>query len=383
MNTDHFKNFIVDSGFPSLFVDLKSLEHNCLYAKKNSKGLKIRIATKSLRSLNLINKIKDYLGEQFIGLMAYDLREAIWLVENGYDNVLMGYPLFDLEALKQINKNKRLKESITLMIDSKDHLRALDKFNDLRICIDFDMSYYLLGLNFGVFRSSQKDKRNFSDLITLVSQSSNTLVGAMGYEAQLAGVPDRLGLLTPVVRLLKKFSQPHIIKLRAQIKQEIKSLEFFNGGGTGSLHFSSSDHSLTEVTIGSGFFCSHLFDDYKNLNFSPSIFFSLPVTRKPQSNVITCAGGGYISSGQIGVSRLPRPIYPANLKYVENEMAGEVQTPLVVESSRSTLSIGDHVFFRPAKSGEICERFDDISLIRNGQIIEKVKTYRGEGKCFY
>ena len=42
------------------------------------------------------------------------------------------------------------------MIDSKEHLDILDKFNGLKICIDFDMSYYFLGLNFGVYRSSPK-----------------------------------------------------------------------------------------------------------------------------------------------------------------------------------------------------------------------------------
>jgi D-serine deaminase-like pyridoxal phosphate-dependent protein len=47
------------------------------------------------------------------------------------------------------------------------------------------------------------------------------------------------------------------------------------------------------------------------------------------------------------------------------------------------LSIGDPVFFRPAKAGEIAERFDEYVLVRDGSVQEIVPTYRGEGQTFY
>jgi D-serine deaminase-like pyridoxal phosphate-dependent protein len=66
----------------------------------------------------------------------------------------------------------------------------------------------------------------------------------------------------------------------------------------------------------------------------------------------------------------------------ENEGFGEVQTPVQVPS-KVEINLGDPLFFRPAKAGEIAERFNEYVLIRNNQIVERVPTYRGLGHCFY
>ena len=44
--------------------------------------------------------------------------------------------------------------------------------------------------------------------------------------------------------------------------------------------------------------------------------------------------------------------------------------------------VGDRVFFRHAKAGELCERFDVVHLVRGDEIVDTVPTYRGEGKTF-
>ena len=63
------------------------------------------------------------------------------------------------------------------------------------------------------------------------------------------------------------------------------------------------------------------------------------------------------------------------------EGAGEVQTPLTGPAAR-TLSVGDRVWFRHAKAGELCERFDVLHLIEGEKIVDVVPTYRGEGRVF-
>jgi D-serine deaminase-like pyridoxal phosphate-dependent protein len=40
------------------------------------------------------------------------------------------------------------------------------------------------------------------------------------------------------------------------------------------------------------------------------------------------------------------------------------------------------VFFRHAKAGELCERFDVVHLVSQGKVVDTVPTYRGEGKTF-
>jgi D-serine deaminase-like pyridoxal phosphate-dependent protein len=63
------------------------------------------------------------------------------------------------------------------------------------------------------------------------------------------------------------------------------------------------------------------------------------------------------------------------------EGAGEVQTP-VLGPAAAHLRVGDVVFFRHAKAGELCERFNELHLVEGDRIAETVPTYRGEGQAF-
>ena len=95
----------------------------------------------------------------------------------------------------------------------------------------------------------------------------------------------------------------------------------------------------------------------------------------------TVLGGGYLASGAAGADRLPRPVLPPGLRLDRQEGAGEVQTPLLGEAA-GALRVGDRVWFRHAKAGELCERFDAVHLVRGGEVVETVPTYRGEGRAF-
>ena len=79
--------------------------------------------------------------------------------------------------------------------------------------------------------------------------------------------------------------------------------------------------------------------------------------------------------------RLPQPFLPEGLSLNSLEDAGEVQTPLEGLAARS-LRIGDRVYFRHAKAGELCERFDSLYLVEADEVVDEVPTYRGEGKAF-
>ena len=72
---------------------------------------------------------------------------------------------------------------------------------------------------------------------------------------------------------------------------------------------------------------------------------------------------------------------PEGLKLDSMEGAGEVQTPLAGPAAER-LRVGDHVYMRHSKAGELCERFSSLYLVEDGRIADEVPTYRGEGKCF-
>jgi D-serine deaminase-like pyridoxal phosphate-dependent protein len=108
--------------------------------------------------------------------------------------------------------------------------------------------------------------------------------------------------------------------------------------------------------------------------------FAMPVVRRPSGGVATLLGGGYHASGAPGPDRLPAPYLPRGLRLDPMEGAGEVQTP-VVGAAAASLRVGDRVYLRHAKAGELCERFDRLYLVSGGGIVDEVATYRGEGRC--
>jgi D-serine deaminase-like pyridoxal phosphate-dependent protein len=63
------------------------------------------------------------------------------------------------------------------------------------------------------------------------------------------------------------------------------------------------------------------------------------------------------------------------------EGAGEVQTPLVGPAA-GALRVGDRVWFRHAKAGELCEHVNELYLVDGDAVVDTVPTYRGEGKAF-
>lgn len=275
------------------------------------------------------------------------------------------------------------------MVDDSLQLEKIDteaeKTNTkAKICIDVDMSSDFGPIHFGVYRSSVTSTSKLDALLQQSIKFKNVdIVGFMGYEAQIAGVNDAMkgqSLKNSIIRLLKKKSIQEVARKRAEALQIFKKYgienPLVNAGGTGSIESSIAENGITEITVGSGFFASHLFDHYKNFKHQPAAGFALQITRNPQDNIYTCAGGGYIASGEVGLVKQPKPYLPEKIKLIKNEGTGEVQTP-VINNSDFVLKIGDPVFFRHSKSGELFERFNEAYLVKNSKILSVEKTIRG------
>jgi D-serine deaminase-like pyridoxal phosphate-dependent protein len=211
----------------------------------------------------------------------------------------------------------------------------------------------------------------------------------MGYEAQIAGLGEAnpyAPLLNPVKGAIKALSERDVVRQR-QAHHRVLTEEglagcLFNGGGTGSIRTTTLEPWITEVTAGSGLLQSHLFDYYAANENEPACFFALQVTRRPEPDLVTCHSGGFIASGETGPDKAPAVFLPEGLAPLGAESFGEVQTPLRGPGA-ARLAPGDPVFCRPAKAGEIAERFHEYLLVRAGQIVDRVETYRGLGRCFY
>lgn len=375
---------------PALLLDLDSFDKNSLEIAKQANGKKIRIATKSIRSVPVLKRILDS-NPVFQGVMTFSPHEAIFLAKKGFDDILMGYPCWDREALTQIAQLSETK--VILMIDSMAHIDYLEKIAEesggkFLLCLDIDMSTSYGPLHFGVRRSPLHDEVSVLRIAEKIRQSPKLeLVGIMGYEAQIAGVGDQVPtqlLKNKLISFLKKRSIREIEARRRRIVEALLEkgfeLPLINGGGTGSLHTTTTEEYVTEVTVGSGFYSPLLFDYYKDFRYKPALYFALPIVRKPTAQIHTCLGGGYIASGAIGKDKEPKPIFPPGGKLLSLEGAGEVQTPVFYE--KENLQIGDSIIFRTAKAGEICERFNEIVCFSKEEIVALYQTYRGEGVCF-
>ncbi|CAM4192734.1 amino acid deaminase/aldolase [Bacillus cereus] len=378
---------------PCAFLDEVALEENIQSITELSGNKNIRIASKSLRSVPIMKKILAA-NNRFQGIMCFSPREALFLIEQGFNDVLLGYPAYDERALHEISLLTKQGLVITCMVDCEEHIVYLEKIAKksqgcFRVCLDIDMSSRFFQFHFGVKRSPVKDVQGALKIVKKVKDSLYLILdGVMGYEAQIAGVGDHIPnqwMKSKAISYLKKKSVLEVKERRGHIVKEIQNLgidlRFVNGGGTGSIKTTEKDNSVTEITVGSAFYSPKLFDYYKEVKFQPAVGFALPVVRKPDLSIYTCLGGGYIASGAVGKDKEPEVWRPNGAKLLPLEGAGEVQTPIFY-NGEERVDIGDSILFRHSKAGELCERFPFLYRVKKGEIVGEYSTYRGDGQCF-
>ncbi|MGN9905953.1 amino acid deaminase/aldolase [Phytohabitans sp. LJ34] len=378
---------------PFAVVDLAAFDANARDLARRAAGKPLRVASKSVRSRALIERALATPG--WHGVMSYTLAEAIWLVRTGMTHdVLLAYPTADRSALCELAADPGLAAAITLMVDGPAQLDLVDSVAapghraEIRVCLDLDGSWRPLGLHIGVRRSPVHTATTAGKVAReIASRRGFRLVGLMAYDAQIAGLgdaPPQQALRGFAIRLMQGGSYRDLLRRRGAALAAVREhadVELFNSGGTGSVAATAADPAVTEVTAGSGLYGPALFDGYRAWRPEPAAFFALAVVRRPAQGFVTVSGGGWIASGQTHASRQPVPWLPAGLRLVGTEGAGEVQTPLRGPATGG-LRVGDRVWFRHAKAGELCEHVNELHLVDGAEVVETVPTYRGEGRAF-
>lgn len=378
---------------PLALADLDAFDANAADLARRARNLPIRLATKSVRCRALI--VRALALDSFRGLMCYSLREALWLHADGVsDDILVGYPTVDLGALRQLARDDAARQHVTIMVDEPGHLDLIDTIRDspaqqFRVCLELDVSWRPVDkVHIGARRSplhTPSQARGFAEQIS--RRAGFRLVGLMGYEGQIAGLgdaPPGNPARARAVRFIQARSAAELNERRAAavtLIRQVADLEFVNGGGTGSLETTREDGSVTELAAGSGLIGPTLFDAYTRFRPRAALLYALPVVRKPAPDIATLFAGGYLASGTGTRDRLPRPYLPAGLSLTGTEGAGEVQTP-VRGRAAAALRVGDRVWLRHAKAGELAERFTHYHLLDEHNTVTATPTYRGEAQSF-
>ena len=374
---------------PVMAVDLDAFDANAADLVRRAAGKPVRVASKSVRVPSLLERALRVDGIE--GVLCFTLREALWLYDQGLSNdLVVAYPSVDRPSLARLVASPGAASAITVMIDDVAHLEIIDSMRyslavPVRIAIDVDAGLRIGNQHVGPKRSPLYDPEAVAALARqVVERRGFRLVGVMTYEGQVAGVPDVVPTQrarSMIVRGLKQASQTQVEVRRQQVADAlagIVELEFWNAGGSGSVESTVADPVVTEVAAGSGLLVPTLFDHYQSFEPRPAAFFALPVTRRPTESIATVHGGGLVASGAAGRDRLPVPWIPEGLHLTALEGAGEVQTPLTGPMA-GRLQVGDLVWFRHAKAGELFEHTNEVWLLAGDAFVDRVETYRGAG----
>ncbi len=377
---------------PLAIVDLEAFDANAEDLVRRAGGKPVRLASKSVRCRALLERVLA--REGFAGLMSFTLAESLWLAREGFQDVLLAYPSADRAGYAELTADPKLAAAVTVVLDDPAQLGLIDAARaggeEVRVCLELDTALHLLGgrVRVGARRSPLRTPQDLLAFAELVQQRPGfRVVGLMAYEGHIAGVGDAIAgrpLRSRMIRLMQAKARTELAERRSAVVRAVRrvaELEFVNGGGTGSVESTVAEAAVTEVAAGSGLFVPRLFDNYRSFQGRPAALFAQPVVRRPGLGVVTVLGGGYPASGPAGADRSPVPHLPQGLRYDPQEGAGEVQTPLL-GSAADDLLIGDRVWFRHAKAGELCERFAELHLIEGDRVVRTVPTYRGEGKTF-
>ena len=216
------------------------------------------------------------------------------------------------------------------------------------------------------------------------------LVGLMSYEAQIAGLGDAPPGRRCAARLIRADAAPVATWTAAPARRggarrygEHADLEFVNGGGTGSM---AADRGRPGGDRGHRRVRAVRADALRRTTGPggrrPRRSSRCRWSAAPAPGIATVLGGGWVASGPAGPDRLPTPWLPAGLRLIRHRGRRRGADAADRGGRRRRCAVGDRVWFRHAKAGELCEHVNELHLVDGDRIVQTVPTYRGEGQAF-
>src|SRR5436190_17448340 len=95
---ERFERALAGVEAPFALVDLDALWPNGEDMLRRAAGKPIRVASKSVRSRPVLERILAR-DPGFRGLLTYTLPETLWLARHGFENLVVAYPTADRAAI--------------------------------------------------------------------------------------------------------------------------------------------------------------------------------------------------------------------------------------------------------------------------------------------
>ena len=258
---------VADEPKPCAIVDLDAFEANIdrHVDVVRAAGKTLRPASKSVRCVDLLRRIATRGGDVVRGTMTYAVTEAAFLVQHGFDDLFVAYPTMQRSDADLLAVLATGGATVAAMVDDPAHLDLLDAAGKahgavLPVVVEIDLAWRPFGAaHLGARRSPL---RSAAQVVALAQDSQDRpnvrFVGVMGYESQVAGLQDANPFstaLNPAKRLIRARSRPRVAAARAAVAEALNDAQIpcplFNGGGTGSLEWTTREDVVTEVTAGS------------------------------------------------------------------------------------------------------------------------------------
>ena len=264
---EYYRDLFDGIEAPFAFVDLDAMWSNSDSMLERAGDLAVRPASKSIRCRAVIDRILDR-DDRYRGVMTYTLPETLWLEEAGMEDLLLAYPTTDLEAIAQlaVRSAANPEQAPILTVDSVEHLDMIESVlgptaGTVRLSMELDAAWWAFGdrLKVGAKRSPIHSIEDATALAREIAHRDKLeLVALMAYEGQISGVGDRppgRPLRGRLIKWMQKNSIEELAERRTEVVRALKAeadIQIVNGGGTGSLEFTSAESEVTEVAAGSG-----------------------------------------------------------------------------------------------------------------------------------
>ena len=161
---------------PFAVIDLDAFDHNASDLLRRAGGVPLRLASKSLRVRALQARAA---AAGFAGTLCFTLPEALWLAENGSDDLVVAYPTVDRKALRELTHTSA-REKVTVMVDCREHLDAIEAAGGgpVKVCIDVDAGWRIGSvMTIGAKRSPLHDSEHVTNLASeIVSRGVGSTV---------------------------------------------------------------------------------------------------------------------------------------------------------------------------------------------------------------